>query len=147
MEAQVLLCDFANVTEGKLNIIGGGWSVVITQGPVKLAVAVRVNTRWDETNVPHRLSLTLVDQDGHVILGPRGNPMIRAGGEFEVGRPPGMTRGEDLPNPLAFDLPPLPLESGIYAFQVAIDTEPVGRATFRVVQQGIIQQQQVGGTP
>lgn len=145
MEALVLLCDFANVADGKLNIIGGGWSVVMAQGPVKLAVAVRVNTSWAETNMPHKLNLSLVDQDGGVVLGPLGNPMIQAGGEFEVGRPPGMTQGEDLPNPLAFDLPPLPLASGVYAFQIQIDTEPVGRATFRVVQQAPIPRP--GGIP
>lgn len=140
MEAQVLLCDFANVTEGKLNIIGGGWSVVTASGPaIKMAVAVRINTSWTETNTPHEFKLTLINQDGQPVLGPRGNPMVSAGGKFEVGRPAGMVQGEDLPNCLAFDFPPLgPIAPGLYAFQIHIDTQLVGRAPFRV-------QQQLGG--
>jgi hypothetical protein len=49
MRVTMLLCDFAQVAEGKLNIIGAGWSQTNAQTSVS-AVAIKVDVPWDLTN-------------------------------------------------------------------------------------------------
>ncbi|MGD0811965.1 MAG: hypothetical protein ABSA91_19990 [Acidimicrobiales bacterium] len=69
MKVTLLLADFAQVSEGKLNIIGGGWSVT---GPVpaQSAVAVKIEVPWDQANKRHHVVLELKDEDGHPVLLP-----------------------------------------------------------------------------
>jgi len=43
----MLLCDSAQVADGKLYILGGGWSVTGPQ-PVPSAVAIKLEVDWHE---------------------------------------------------------------------------------------------------
>lgn len=46
------------------------------------------------------------------------------GGDFEVGRPPGLTPGSDIDLPLAVNVGPLPLPPGArYTWRLQIDGE------------------------
>lgn len=136
MEAQILLCEYANVdAQGRLNIIGGGWTVNATNQPLRFSIAMRMITAWTEANTRHHFRLRLLTQDGATVLGPRGNPMFGVEGEFEVGRPPGFVEGEDLVSCVAIDLPPLDFQSGMYELRLEVGDEVVGRAPFRVVRQ------------
>lgn len=103
MRAVVLLCDAAQVCEGKLYILGGGWSVS-GPGPIQMAVAVKVDVDWNETNQSHRLDLELLDDAGEPFRapGPSGDAPIRFEVQFEVGRPPGVSEGTRIVLPFAF---------------------------------------------
>ena len=62
----------------------------------------------------HAFSVELVDSDGaEVVLQTRGEEEqpVAFGGEFEVGRPPGLKPGTPLDFPVAVNSTPLPLDA------------------------------------
>ena len=59
LSASGILCDFAEISGGKLFISGAGITVMITQNPepphpVTLSLAVLVRIPWTATNQQHR---------------------------------------------------------------------------------------------
>ena len=120
-----MLADSAQVADGKLYILGGGWS--ITGPPAPSAIALLVEVPWDQTNRRLEWRLELVDSDGYPVLTPAGeggeNPILM-GGDFEVGRPPGTPHGAPIGLPLALNLSPLPLDPNHrYEWRFTIDGE------------------------
>jgi hypothetical protein len=110
----MLLCDHAQVAEGKLFVSGGGWTVT-TAGQAPMGVAVLIQVPWDRSNRDITFALTLRDSDGNPVIGQviDGVPTpISLQGDFQVGRPPGVAPGSSLAVPLAVNLPPPPLEPG-----------------------------------
>src|SRR6266567_3613182 len=88
MRVTMLLCDAAQVADGKLFVLGGGWSITgATMGPS--AIALKLEVPWDQTNVAHHWELYLVDADGRpvTIQTDDGQQAIEVRGDFEVGRP------------------------------------------------------------
>lgn len=121
MKVTLLLADAAQVADGKLHILGGGWS--ITGPPAPSAIAILVEIPWDQTNRRLEWRLELVDSDGYPVLTPEQEP-IMMGGEFEVGRPPGTPQGASIGLPLALNLAPLPLApASRYEWRFTIDDE------------------------
>ena len=121
----MLLADAAQSVDGKLYILGGGWSR-IGPDPHPTAIALYIKVPWDRTNTPHRLLLELVDLDGEPVLvdTPSGPQAIRVETGFEVGRPPGVKPGMPLDLSLALNLGPIPLEpGGNYAWRLSINGE------------------------
>ncbi len=130
----VLLCDAAQEVNGKLYILGGGWSVT-GPGPFQSALAMKFEVPWDQANRPHELNIHLVDEDGAAVRapGPAGAQEVRIQGQFEVGRPPGLVPGVPLDTPMVIDIPPIDLAPGRrYTWVVEIDgqTEDHWRASF-----------------
>lgn len=122
MNATLLLSDYAVVSDGKLTIVGGGWSLR-TADPAPSAVAVYIQVPWDQANVNHDLRLELLDADGGPVLDPDGNAILLSQ-SFQVGRPPGLKPGTQLDHFLALVLGPLPLEAGSqYEWRLTIDGE------------------------
>jgi hypothetical protein len=105
VKVTMLLADSAQVSEGKLFILGAGWSVT-GPAPAPSAVALLIDVPWDETNVSHHWRLDLVDSDGNplIIPTPEGEQPLVIEGQFEVGRPPGIARGSSIGMPLAINL-------------------------------------------
>jgi hypothetical protein len=68
-------------------------------------------------------AVELVDSDGaEVVLEDDDDEQTVAfGGEFEVGRPPGLKPGTPLDFPVAVNSTPLPLEPGRYEWRLTID--------------------------
>lgn len=123
MRVTLLLADAAQAVGGKLYILGGGWSVT-GPDPTPSAIAVKIEVPWDETNRRHRLEFTLLDADGRPVVVPtaEGERRVEVGGDFEVGRPPGLRPGTPLDLVLAFNIGPLPLRpDGRYVWRCAID--------------------------
>jgi len=121
----MLLADNAQEVGGKLYILGGGWSVTGPNVP-PMSIAIKVDVPWTEANKPHTWELVLTDADGHpaTFAVPDGEGEMRASGEFEVGRPPGLTPGADIDLPIAINFGPLPLAPGQrYSWQLWIDGE------------------------
>ena len=92
--------------------------------PVPMAIALKVDVPWDQSNTRHRWRLELVDADGQpVLLGPEGQETpVEVEHEFEIGRPAGVKPGTALDFVVAINIQPLPLEPGRqYAWQLTID--------------------------
>lgn len=109
MKVTILLCDYAQVAEGELNLIGGGWNIKAPQAGMGLGILVEVP--WSESHDRHGFAIELVSDDGSPVVaqGPVGLEPVRIEGAFDLGRPPGHPRGAPLNLPLALNLPPLAL--------------------------------------
>ena len=130
MRTTMLLCDYAEAINGKLYVMGGGWSVC-TSGPRNLFAAIKILVPWDSTNEKHKFVLMLQDEDGNTIQ--LGEPAreVRHEGVFEVGRPPNIKKGSDLDFVIALGFIGLPLEPDKYfRLQLEIDDEPSGDVSF-----------------
>ncbi len=106
-----MLADSAQVADGKLFILGGGWSF-IGPGVAAMAVAAVVEVPWDEANSRHHFVLSLLDEDGMPYPVPQGDgttTSINVDGEFEVGRPAGSVPGSPINFPMALNFGAIPL--------------------------------------
>lgn len=118
----MLLCDAAQVAEGKLFVLGGGWSIKGADSP--MAVALKVEVPWSAANEPHSLLLTLRTADGEAVHveTPAGRQPVQFAHSFEVGRPPGLPHGMPLDLPLAINFGTLPLPAGArFEWRLEID--------------------------
>jgi hypothetical protein len=123
VKATMLLADYAVVSDGKLTIVGGGWSQTGPE-PSSFGIGLLIQVPWDQANTMHAFSVELVDSDGaEVILqtAEEDEQPVAFGGEFEVGRPPGLKPGTPLDFPVAVNSTPLPLEPGRYEWRLTID--------------------------
>ena len=95
MKATLILADHARVSEGKLDVLGAGWTLA-GPDPVTMGIGVLIEVPWDQTNRRHAMVVRLLGEDGQLTrcrrrtAGARG---IEAHTEFEVGRPPGVAAG------------------------------------------------------
>jgi hypothetical protein len=110
MKVTLILADSAQVAEGKLNVLGGGWNIT-GPDPVPFALAGIIEVPWQETNRNHAFRFELIDLDGNpvVVDGPQGQQPVAFDGGFEVGRPPGVRVGSFQPMAFAVNCAPLPL--------------------------------------
>ncbi len=126
-----LLVDSAQVANGKLFILGGGWArLTTTQIPVTrtFETAVRVVVPWTETNRPHPLELQIENEDGQALL----ETPVKA--EIRVGRPAQLKDGTDQVVPLALRVSPVTLErEGRYALTIRYEGEETARTAFDLV--------------
>jgi hypothetical protein len=126
VRAKLLLADAAQVSEGKLFVLGGGWNISGPQ-PAPFALAILVEVPWDRANEQHDIRLELLDADGHGVVVPQpdgseGPLVVEA--KFEVGRPPGLKRGAPLNVPLAISFGPQPIPpNGRYEWRMRINGE------------------------
>lgn len=125
MKVTMLLCDAAQVSEGKLFILGGGWSVI---GPAATpsAIALKIEVGWNEVDAPHHWELFLQDADGGEVTveTPEGPQPIEVRGDFQVGRPPDLPEGSPVDVTLAVNLGPIPLALGArFTWRLTIDGE------------------------
>jgi hypothetical protein len=134
----MLLADFAQVADGKLTVVGGGWSLT---GPevVPFGIALLIQVPWDRANLRHVMRLELLDADGQPVLVDTDDegeqPLVFFDDlPFEVGRPPGLKPGTYLDFPVAVNSAPLPLDPGTYEWRLTIDgtSDPAWRLPFTV---------------
>ena len=119
MKASLLLADAAQVVQGKLYILGGGWSITGPE-PTPSAIAIKIDVPWDEANRRHRFQLNLLDADGKPVI--IGNQPVSITGEFEAGRPAGLLPGTPLDVTLAINIGPLPIQPGSrYVWRLSIN--------------------------
>lgn len=124
----MLLADYVQVADGKLTVVGGGWSLT-GPAPTPFGIAILVHVPWDQANRRHVLRLELLDADGQPVLVPAEDggeaPIVFFDDlEFEVGRPAGIKPGTPLEMPLAVNSGPLPLAPGArYEWRLSIDGE------------------------
>jgi hypothetical protein len=132
MDATLLLCDAAEAVNGKLYILGGGWSVILApRRPTPVMLAVKLAVPWDQSNQKHTITATLLDADGDPVdlgMGP-----VQAEGEVEVGRPPGLKPGTNLDVVFVLPFGLLAFESGSYVWQLDVDGKSAAREPFTVL--------------
>ena len=125
MKVTLLLSDYAVVSDGKLTIVGGGWSQTGPE-PAPFGIGLLIQVPWDQSNTRHTFQVELLDADGEpvVLETDEGEEQpVAFGGDFEVGRPPGLKPGTPLDFPVAMNSTPLPLEPGRYEWRLTIDDE------------------------
>jgi hypothetical protein len=133
-----MLCDYAEVMNGKLYVMGGGLDNVFIPpgGGVALALGILLHVPWQETNRPQKLHIVLVTEDGDAVpAGPEQEPLV-IDGQVEVGRPPGTVAGYSFPVPVGIRLPPLVLSPGRFRFELHLNGAIEATTPFRVTQQG-----------
>ena len=134
MHAKIVLADSAEVREGLLFLLGGGWTEIgPQQQPFALAGIIEVD--WSETNARHLLEIAFEDEDGGplMVATPTGNQPLRITTHFEVGRPPGSTQGRSFNVPVAIPILPVQWMAGRdYVVRLTIDGAEADRLRFRV---------------
>lgn len=127
----LILCDWAEVINGKLYIMGAGWSRVPANRQIGAAVAVMWKIPWAHANEPQAISLRLVTDDGQPVNGPDDKPIMMEG-SIEAGRPPGIKFGSPLDAPIAAILQ-LNLKPGRYRFEFTVSRELAAQVSFDAV--------------
>lgn len=126
-----LIADSAQVADGKLFVLGGGWErLTVQQLPTSrnIDIATRVIVSWTETNRPLGFELQLVTEDGEALLNPAATPSVT------VGRPVHLREGSDQSVPLVLKVNGVSLkQAGRYAFILTYGGEEVARTAFEVV--------------
>lgn len=123
MKATLILADYAVVSDGKLTVVGGGWSQT-GPDPSAFGIGLLIQVPWDQANTVHSFSVELLDADGNPVsfeTDEGEQQPVAFGGEFEVGRPPGLKPGTPLDFPVAVNSTPLPLAPGRYEWRLTID--------------------------
>ncbi len=95
-----LIAAFAEITGGKLYLMGGGWDTFhAAEVPIQLRIAIAAGVRigWDETNVPIPLVVRIEDDDGQEL--------VRIDGMMQVGRPPMLPAGSTQLSQMAANVP------------------------------------------
>lgn len=111
LKVTAMLADYAAAADGKLTVVGGGWSM-IGPDPCPFAIAMLIEVPWHLTNQAHVVRLELIDLDGNPVtpLGATEHEMIEV--RFEIGRPPGLRSGSTLPFPVPLNHGPMALPAG-----------------------------------
>lgn len=135
MKLTLLLADWAEVLNGKLYVMGGGWTET-GPAPGPSAIAAIIEVPWDETNRKHTVKFQLVDGDDQpvMIAAPTGAQRVEVAAEFEVGRPPGVLPGTSFNVPIAMNIGPLPLPPGkVFVWRCSIGDQAAAEwaMTFR----------------
>ncbi len=128
----MLLCDFAESVNGKLYLMGGGWTIVRGPAPVNCAVAIKLDVPWTHTNQQHSLVLELLHEDGEPVTHPELEEFVRIEVGFEVGRPPGAIPGDPITNNMAFQFQAIPLAAGGFRFSFSVNGTELARTPFRI---------------
>ena len=101
----LMIADAAQVVGNKLYLLGGGWDVLTVNSgfpfPQHLAIAISIKVPWGETNRKHSFELEII---GETQSSEDVKPLLKVGGQFEVGRPPGIPAGRDQRVQLAIDI-------------------------------------------
>jgi hypothetical protein len=121
----MLLCDYAQVAEGKLFVSGAGWNR--TSSPATFGLAIMVHVPYDRANDRLKLIVALEDEEGQPGVLEADGSFEPLGGEwvFEVGRPPGQAKGEAMIAPFALNMQGVPLRADTgFAWRARIDGEP-----------------------
>ena len=120
MKLTLLLADSAQAVNGKLYILGGGWSITNAKN-INMAIAIKIEVPWIEANTRHNLQLALVTEDEQPVKMDDGQN-CEVQGNFEVGRPAGLRSGTPLDVTLAVNIARLNLSpDSRYVWRCFID--------------------------
>jgi hypothetical protein len=125
----LILSDAAQISGGKLFLLGGGWDVltVTSDFPVsrRIGLAVSFLVPWNETNEKHPFEVMIQTDDGEEVA--------KINGQIEQGRPPGIPSGSSQRAQVAADLGLQFKTPGVYSIATMVDGREAKRTQFRVV--------------
>jgi hypothetical protein len=124
----VMLCDSAQTTqEGKLYVLGGGWTQVfrllappgvpIVAPPNQFAIAVSFLMDWNDANRPIGIRVTIEHQEERP-------PLFEARAQLTAGRPPQSTPGDPLRALIALPILMNFPEPGSYCVRAQMEGAP-----------------------
>ncbi|HTT92937.1 MAG TPA: hypothetical protein VMF65_25510 [Acidimicrobiales bacterium] len=160
MDAKVVLCDFAEVSGGKLFISGAGLALLASGTPqppyrVNITLAVLGLITPEDTDLQHKMTIELVhvgSTETRVMLSdevPEGGDQADRGmiiAYFVAPRSPEMLPNDEWSMPMAIPLFGLGLpDLGAYYFSVRVDGREMDRTSFRVMPPQPAQP--IGGAP
>lgn len=129
-----MLADAAQVSAGKLFVIGGGWNILTvseTDLPIHhrgLALVTLLDIAWHETNQSINFEINLVDEDEKPVI---PEPLR---GELKVGRPTLLPTGAAQLWPLVVNFNDLAFQRlGTYAFTFRVGDDELARAPFHLI--------------
>ncbi len=130
----LILADSAEVVGNKLYLLGGGWDrlTVNTGFPIdqRCAIALSVRVPWNETNQKHVFEVEVMGEDTQTE---QPKSLVKVGGQFEVGRPPGIPQGQEQRIQLAISMN-LRLDSpGTKVIVARIEEQEMRRVHFNVI--------------
>lgn len=132
MKVHLFLADAAQADpSGKVSALGLGWRSCPSPVPA-FAIVIIIDVDWDETNRQHKVTVELVDHDGHpaTATGPFGPQAIRFEAVAEAGRAAGSVRGMSVRLPLSISIGAgLQLDPGLYSWLVSVEGFPDATAT------------------
>jgi hypothetical protein len=124
----VMLCDAAQTSqEGKLYVLGGGWTQIarllappgtsLTPPPTQFAIAASFLIDWNDANRPINIRVTIEHQDERP-------PLYEAQAQLTAGRPPQMVPGDPLRAVIALPVLMMFTESGSYCIRTRMEGAP-----------------------
>jgi len=119
----MLLADSVQAVQGKLYILGGGWSITGPE-PSPSALAIKLDVPWEEANRKYSFRCALLNGDDRPVL--IEGTAIEFSGQFEAGRPAGLKPGSPLDVALGINIGPLPLAPDnryVWRFFIGEDTD------------------------
>lgn len=143
MQIDAILCNHAEAVNNLLYIAGGGIDIVFVPPgasppyPANLGIGIMATVPWDQTNQQHQIDIQLITEDGKPIevpVGLEGMRPLHARLAINVGRPAGITIGDEQHVCLAANLPALPIPAlGKYEFIITVDGGNERHLAFRVM--------------
>lgn len=124
----LILADAAQVVDGKLYLMGGGWTTLTVESlPVqhRCGVAASLDVPWGETNQKHNVEIEVATEDGQSL--------VKVAGQVEAGRPPGLPRGQSQRALLAFEMSMNLEHLGTYAIITRVEGIESRRIHFNVM--------------
>ena len=87
----VMLADHVETVNQKAYVMAGGWDVLYVNQPPPIqhtcGILASFMVPWNETNEQHEVTLEVLDPDGESIA--------KIQGQLEVGRPAGISHGQE----------------------------------------------------
>jgi len=113
-----LIADHADIVNGKLYLMGGGWDVFHAAelpATIRMSIVVGVRIDWEETNQRHPVVVVIEDDDGQVLA--------KIEGAMQVGRPATLPAGGSQLSQMAANLPLSVKNYGGYRIRVTAGEE------------------------
>lgn len=128
IHAKVILADFVQVSDGKLTAVGSNWNWMRIATPaVTFGVGVMIDWPPAEVGSHHKITVDLVDEDGHVfeLVAPDGAVTpLHFSQDVPVVSAPGADGGARVTQSLAMMYGGVPLQPGTrYEVRLEIDDE------------------------
>ena len=136
----LILADAAQVTGGKLYLLGGGWNQLTANKfphPQSMSIALSIAVPWTRTNEKHSFEIEIASADGETIK--------KLPGQFEVGRPAGLPPGQDQRAQFAVNINWTIDRPGGYVVIARLDGEEGRRFPFSVLAGPMASIQRRGG--
>jgi Family of unknown function (DUF6941) len=126
--ALLIPADYVQMADGKLNVLGAGWTVTGPQ-PSPFALAAFIEYPWTEAGTKHTIRFELIDSEGVPVEVPTPNgqePLFLQINDFPFSSGFGVPKGTPLVQPVPVNLPPTQFPpGGRYQWRVLIDGEPI----------------------